>query len=265
MRQFPKKCITLIMLSSLCVASAVFSQEARFSVDQLTASPDETQYFPVLAMTENQDGNPTPQAAPRKSGNVLNVFSSLILPGTGEWAMGYKTLGKVFLGIDALIWIGFFASDQYTANLQGDLQGFAAVHAGVNSANKDGQYWIDIGIQENLAAFNHQKLLERDLEATYPEGQGYEWQWDSEDSRANYLEQRFNKLDWERTSNVFVVGLILNRLVSAVDVIRLIRKDKKAAEMDAMGANRKSYMHMNYAWNKHQGEVLKFNFTMLLN
>ncbi len=255
----------IFLLSTLFFFSqTALSQPREFSASQLTTSSE--------SQTENsQETNQSllsdnpPQTLSQKKGGFLNVVMSLIIPGTGEWAMGHKGLGKVFIGADLLLWLGMFSSDQYVNTLQGDLEGFAAAHANVNTAGKGDQFWIDIGTQESIFAFNRQKLLERDIGATYSEGGEFDWQWDSEANRRVYLERRFNKIDWERTSNILVTGLVLNRIVSAIDVIRLIRKNKKAAEQNALGTNRKSYMRFNYAWNEHQGEVVRFNFTWLLN
>lgn len=244
---------------ALLLSAALFAQEDRSLAESLTP--------PVLGL-ENRFGqhsalpvNSAQEADPQQSsggGKFKYVLMSLVLPGSGEWAMGRKTLGKVFIGVDALFWIGYFSSKHYVNILQSDMEAYAALHAGVNSAGKDGQYWIDVASYPSIYRFNEAKLRERDLAATYPEGAGYDWIWDSEENRVEYAEKRFDRLDWKRRTDVLIGALILNRLVSAVDVIRLIKKSNSA------NPERQSYLNVNYTGNPQQGDAFEVKFTWRL-
>ncbi|NIT57346.1 MAG: hypothetical protein GWN00_14270 [Aliifodinibius sp.] len=218
--------------------------------------------FPLsnLWQTQQFDFDNNPQQSASGKGSVKNVFLSLLLPGLGEWTMGHKGLGKAFLGAEVTLWLGFLASRQYMNVLQNDMQAFAAVHAGVSSADKDDQFWIDVGTAMSLQEFNSEKLLERDLEATYPEGQSYDWQWDSRDNRLNYVDRRLTRLDWERVSTIIIGGVVLNHIVSSIDVIRLLHKDNGSDKNQ-----RQSYLYMDYQKNHWQGDIYKLNFTWLVN
>lgn len=194
----------------------------------------------------------------KTSGGFLHVLMSLALPGSGELLMGNKGMGKIFLGSDITLWLGFFGTKGYVNVLQNDLETFAAVHAGVETREKDAQYWIDIGTSSNIFDYNAEKLLERDIDATYPENDQFFWQWDSEQHRQDYLDKRLNRLTWKRRTTLFATGLVLNRLVSGIDVIRLIRKNKSSQKL-----SRQSYIHFNYARNHRQGEKVSLNLTWL--
>ncbi len=202
----------------------------------------------VLQENAQQGGKP--------SGGFLHVMMSLALPGSGEMLMGNKGMGKIFLGSDITLWIGFFGTKGYVNVLQNDLETFAAVHAGVKTRDKDAQYWIDIGTSSNIFDYNAEKLLERNIDATYPENDHFFWQWDSEQHRQDYLNKRLNRLTWKRRTTLFATGLVLNRLVSGIDVIRLIRKNKTQKDM-----TRHSLLHFNYANDYRQGENVSLNFT----
>ncbi|RMF57441.1 MAG: hypothetical protein D6748_11160 [Calditrichaeota bacterium] len=190
------------------------------------------------------------------SGNAFHIFLSLLLPGSGEWLMGNKTMGKIFLGSDALLWLSYWGSKSYVNILQNDLQGFAAVHAGVHTGNKNDQYWIDIGTAGSIYEFNSERLLDRDIDGMYPETGDYSWQWDSEENRRAYLDKRLHRLDWKRRTTYLVGGLVLNRLISAIDVIRLLRK-KKPTEP----TSRTSFLHIQYSPNKYQGEKVLLHLS----
>ena len=73
------------------------------------------------------------------SGKV-NVLYSLILPGAGQWAMGYKTRAKFFMGTEFLLWAGFIGSHAYSNVIQDNYQSYATVHAGVSSHQKNEQF-----------------------------------------------------------------------------------------------------------------------------
>ena len=155
------------------------------------------------------------------------VLYSLILPGAGQWGMGEKNRAKFFIGAEALLWMGYFSTNAYADVIQKNYQAYAAVHANIEQQDKTEQYWIDIGSADNIYAFNEQQLRERNLEAVYPESDLYYWQWDSQDNQGSYNSLRVQEHDWERRATFIVGALILNRIVSVIDVIRIIHKEKK--------------------------------------
>lgn len=167
------------------------------------------------------------ETAPPASG-AKYVLLSLILPGAGEWAMGHKTLAKFFLGTEFLMWTGYFGTQQYIHILEQDYQAYAALHAGVASGNKDDSYWSAVGNADNIYEYNQKRLRERDLKGMYPESDPFLWQWDASEHRYRYNRMRVERHDWERRATIMASGFILNRLISAIDVVRLIRKDAHA-------------------------------------
>lgn len=184
------------------------------------------------------------------------VLLSLILPGAGEYFMGHHTMAKIFVGTEALLWAGYLGARAYANELEGDFQAFAAVHADVNPHNKSDQYWIDIGSAENIYVYNEQKRVERQLKATYPETAANYWQWDSRANRSEYTDLRIQQHDWKRRTTFVISGMILNRLVSAIDVIRIIKKEKRESQ------SRMSRLYFDYRNNRLQGEVYRLNLSL---
>jgi hypothetical protein len=181
------------------------------------------------------------KSAPSK----ISILYSLILPGAGQWVMGYKTRAKFFMGTEFVLWAGFIGSHTYSNIIQDNYQSYATVHAGVNSAQKEEQYWIDIGSSNNIYSFNESQLRGRNLRGVYTENTLNYWQWDSEDSRDEYNNLRVQEHSWEQRATFIVGAFILNRIVSSVDVIRLIRRESKAAEA------RMSSLSFNYKTEKY--------------
>jgi hypothetical protein len=190
--------------------------------------------------------------------NGKNILFSLILPGLGEWVAGEKGRAKIFFGVEVGLWASYFGSREYANVLEQDYFTYAAVHAGVDSRGKGKQYWIDIGNADDIYEFNERRRVQRNLEATYPENEKYSWQWDSEGNRIEYSELRDKQDSWKKVGTFMIGGMVLNRIVSTIDIVRLIRKNKKSSD-----DNRYSFLHWTYRNNKFQGETVQLNFTWM--
>ncbi len=190
--------------------------------------------------------------------NFKPVLASLVLPGWGEYQLGHKkwTTGLV-LG-EVMLWLGYVGITQYSRVLQKDYQAYAALHAGVNPQGKDDQYWIDIGNANNIYEFNERRRVQRNLEATYPETDFYYWQWDTEANRFRYGDLRDRQYRWERATIFIFSGMILNRLFSAINVIRLQKSGHRNATADNW------LLHGNAGVHPRKGEYvtvqLQWNF-----
>ncbi len=188
-----------------------------------------------------------------------NILYSLLLPGLGEWVAGHRTSAKIFIGADLSLIGGIIGSQAYARQLERDFHGFAAVHAGVNTAGKNNQYWIDVGNATDLIAFNERRRVQRNLNATWPETDFYFWHWDSEQNRFKYVGLRRKQNNWDNAATFLAAGMIINRIISAVNVVRLIHKEKKR-EKEVL---RKSYFHWNFTETETQGKMVRLNLTYL--
>ena len=213
--------------------------------------------LPLQAQELKMD-QPDPQITQQSRGGVENVLLSMLIPGLGEWRMGNKRAAKIFMGTEVVMWISYLSTRGYINVVQNDLEAFAASRAGVNTAGKGDQYWIDVGQAESIYAFNESKLLERDLNGRYEEGAGFDWQWQSEEDRTDYRQRRLDRLDWKRRSTFLAGGIVLNHLVSAVDVVRLLRKNRSSE----LSEERSSVLNFSYV--PEQGaERMQLNFTVM--
>jgi hypothetical protein len=188
----------------------------------------------------------------RSGSNKINILYSLVLPGAGQWNMGYHNRAKFFLGTEFLLWVGYAGFNV----IQDNYNAYASVHGDVNGSGKNDQYWIDIGSADNIYGFNERKLRERADESIYPETTVYYWQWDSRESRRSYNNLRVKEHDWQQRATFVVGAFILNRVVSAVDVIRLIRRESRAND------HRVSRMYFNYDTNQAGSGIYQLNLTV---
>ncbi len=231
------------LISFIIILSTFFS----FSFSQ-TAS--EFNVARVKSQPTTMEGNEEPGFKARY------VFLSLLIPGAGELFMGESKMAKIFFGTDLLLWAGYFGTQAYVDVLGNDFRTFATVHADVDASDKEEQYWIEIGSAGNIYEYNEQKRVDRRLNETLPENDKFSWQWDSQQNREKYNELRVKQHDWERRATFLISGLILNRLISAIDVVRLIRKDEKSEK------KQKSSLYFNYLDDVRHGETMSLNLQM---
>jgi len=175
--------------------------------------------------------------------NFKPVLASLVMPGWGEYQMGHSGWAKGFVLSEVMLWLSYAGITRYSRVLEKDYQAYAALHAGVNPAGKDEQYWIDIGNANNIYQFNERRRIQRNLEATYPETDAYYWQWDTEANRFHYGDLRDRQYRWERATIFVFSGMILNRLFSAINVIRLQKSGQSRASADNWMLNGNAGIH----------------------
>ncbi|MBN2424341.1 MAG: hypothetical protein JXR46_09065 [Calditrichaceae bacterium] len=149
---------------------------------------------------------------------------SLILPGCGEYYLGYKNRAALFLGIEILAWTGYIANDLYAGHMEHEYKTFAVQHARVNRSGKDIQYWIDIGKFDDIYAFNDQRERDRYFDRIYSNTDFYYWSWDSRENRFIYDKKRLDAGELKNRDVYFMGVLLLNRMVSAIHSMAMARK-----------------------------------------
>lgn len=167
---------------------------------------------------------------PVKKNVGLAVLYSLLLPGMGELYAGRYDVGKYFTIGEGALWLAFTSLELYGISLQNDARSFATIHAGVNPAGKDRQYFIDIGNYSGIQVYTETILRNRELDRLY-DPSTHSWQWDTEANRLIYRELRISH-DRVFNNNQFVIAaIIVNHVISAINAGRLaIAHNKRADE-----------------------------------
>lgn len=174
---------------------------------------------------------------------ALSLGASLLLPGTGEYYLGEKELLKPFIWTDAALWVttlgSYFIGEKYISSAHN----YAVTHAGVSSTKKSIDFLNtvadfrsrggvfgqnsnpDMNEDYNQAMIRAGKPVDKD----YPNTVEYQWDWGSSDYPENteHMEIYKNMLRNYRISRIVfqvsVGALILNRVVSFLDVMRIYR------------------------------------------
>lgn len=185
----------------------------------------------VIENLKKQPSIPILQAERTKKNVGLAIIYSLLLPGMGElYADGYSS-GKYFTIADGALWGIFIGMNTY-ANWQKDrYQTYAVTNGGITTSGKDADFYATIGDYSNIGQYNDEQALNRDFSAMYNVETHY-WNWPTTEQRKTYRsmwtssEQTFNDIR-------FVVGaLIVNRIASAINAVRLVSAYNKNLDTD---------------------------------
>ena len=151
----------------------------------------------------------------------LAIIYSLLLPGMGELYAGSYSNGKYFTIADVLLWGTYAGINSYGNWRKSDYKAYAASNGGVNNSGKDANYYATIGDYLSIDQYNDQQALERNFAQMYDAKQYY-WKWNTNEERRTYREM-WTSSESAFNSLRFVAGaLILNRIVSAINAVRLV-------------------------------------------
>lgn len=152
----------------------------------------------------------------------LNVMKSIILPGWGEHSLGYKNRGYFFNSTELLGWLSYAAFSFYSTQTRDDMKAFAADHAGIIPSEKDNQFYTDIGNYMDIHTYNDQKRRYRQIDRIYTEDEMF-WAWDAEENKQKFDDMRLNSRLAKRNASLVISTLILNRLLSVIDIATLTK------------------------------------------
>ena len=203
--------ISLVVLMSSILVAQTSSTKSLIELKQLQAIGNQ--------LSSNNIHHPV--SSIQKKNPALAILYSMILPGMGElYANGYES-GKYFTIADGVLWGTFTGFDLYGNWQAKNYKSFAESKAGVNLNNKDADYFANIGIYQSLDEYNSVMELDRNYEKVYNPSTHY-WNWSNPDQRKEYRNM-WTSSEAAYTNVRFVVGaLILNRVISAINAVRLV-------------------------------------------
>ncbi len=171
------------------------------------------------------------QNQPSRKNPGLAILYSLLLPGMGElYAGGYDT-GVYFTVADGLLW-GTLAGFSIYGNWQEkNYRAFAESNAGVILSGKESEFFANIGSYLSVDDYNKVQELNREFAKAY-DTQKFYWKWENNDKRREYREM------WSSSESAFnnlrfaAGALILNRLISAINAVRLVSAYNKNLQQE---------------------------------
>ncbi len=219
-----KKIISFVLiLTSMC-----FAQTNSQKILNLESSVQYNNSITHTNANVRQIGLRTSYVQGKKNAGIA-VLLSLVLPGMGELYSGSYSSGKYFTIIDAALWGTYIGMNTYSYWTQHRYKAFAASSAGVNNANKDGDFYANVGDYQNEAEYNNDMALQGNFDKMY-NGSSFYWSWQTTADRKNYRDM-WTSSEQAKNNLRFIVGaLILNRIVSAINAVRLVASYNKHLE-----------------------------------
>ncbi len=151
----------------------------------------------------------------------LGVIYSLLLPGMGELYADAYDIGKYFTIADGALWSAFAGMSIYANWQEDNYISYAETRAGINSVDKDENYFATISQYNSIESYNDEKALERNFDAMYDPDK-YFWKWSSTEERREYREMWTSTEQTKNDTRFIIGGLILNRIASAINAARLV-------------------------------------------
>ena len=163
---------------------------------------------------------------PGKSGAIA-MTANLLLPGLGHYYFGNEKAAHGFFAAEALFIFGAFACNQYAKEIAASAHAFAFLCANVQGGmGADDFFWDNIGKfmdsdglnQSREAGYNQAQGLNRAGDGNKYLAPNLQWRWQDEASRQQYNNYMKKSLNYRVASSFFIGAMILNRLVSFIDI-----------------------------------------------
>tara|TARA_B110000014_G_C19887061_1_gene459026 strand:- start:33 stop:674 length:642 start_codon:yes stop_codon:yes gene_type:complete len=172
---------------------------------------------------------------------ISPVLKSLILPGWGEYSLGYKQRGRIMVLSESVIFFSILGSYFYANKFEQNYKAYASEHANVATVGKNRQYWVDIGNYSSIDQFNEEHLRWRDFNAIYEKDNNWNWLWDNDENRKYFEKMRIRGDTWKLRGSFLIGGMVLNHIISAIDALYLSR----ISSIDKAELNPIYYPHTN--------------------
>lgn len=160
------------------------------------------------------------------------ALASAILPGTGQLISGVRTRGEAMLWADGVMWLGWAGFSWYRTSKEADARLIASRFANADITIKDPNYYRALERYKSSTEYNEDiRRVARELypddpdaQRRYYESRGYfgeqEWNWSSDSIRIySYWQTRRAARAAGMTVSFLAAGLVLNRLISAIDCL----------------------------------------------
>ena len=166
------------------------------------------------------------------------IWKSFIVPGWGEKQLNHDKRGNLLLFTEFALWTALtYSNDQYSG-YKSNYINHGEYFAGVDWENKNDLYAANVGNYTCLSyddcgdeAYNEIKRRNFLFNDIYPEGGEYEWNWESRDERLKYDTFRNKSKNYNDIKGFIIGGMIVNRIISVIDVVILERKNTLTSEL----------------------------------
>ncbi len=167
------------------------------------------------------------ERAQEKKSPRLAMFGNLLIPGLGHQYIGRNNRAFTYLATESLLIFGMVFSEGYSRKMYRNSRSYAWRYANTTCTREpENEYWKIIGNKHFLSSDEYNNVME--LNAEYDEKyveENERWYWEHEDYQKEYRGIRQNATRFHIVSSFFLGAMILNRVISFIDV-RIASKDE---------------------------------------
>jgi hypothetical protein len=167
---------------------------------------------------------------------ALAMVANLILPGLGHYIYGEPKVALGYLAAEAMFIFGTFSTSQYSNAVNLSARSFAYAYANIQGGEGASDYfWENVGKTMDSDGLNQSRSLGynqvMDLDRMSDNDKylvpNLQWRWADESYRKQYNDIVKKSLHYKVASNFFLGAMLLNRIVSFVDVRTMSRSGGK--------------------------------------
>jgi hypothetical protein len=148
---------------------------------------------------------------------------------------------------EVAILISLFTSKELSQSYNNDYELLGTNNAGVDWSGKDALYAANVGNFDNFFDYNEDRLLNNQFDDQYNEGEGYEWDWQENNSnRLRYDRLRNKSEQLDSIGEYMLASLIINRIISAFDVLSIKRNHGRLVMFDIDNNENNLKFNLNY-------------------
>jgi hypothetical protein len=158
-------------------------------------------------------------------------YLSLLFPGTGEYLIGKKKLGKSLMVSDGLLWIGLGTAFFLRALIKDDLRAYLYTYGDCDGKKSVAgrSAWdltdseLELPLYADSSAFYEERIFKPSRDDLMKKIDFY-WQWDSEETHQEYYDL-WKKGNQAKVTGYYFLGVaLIVRVVSFINTGRMIKK-----------------------------------------
>jgi len=143
---------------------------------------------------------------------------SLAIPGMGHYYVDKPKSAFIYLSADLASLFGAVVFYGLADNREKSARSFAASAAGIGKAPAGEAYWRHVGAYMDAAEYNESVELSRGSASDLYQDPEIWWHWADKEQQDEYNNLRQKARNFKVASSFFVGALVVNRIVSTVDL-----------------------------------------------
>ena len=222
MNRFSQICVYASLLA-IVIAGSVTASGLQSGAFQLNSEPIREAFSLSLAMdewdspeTEKETGRVESDQSGKSRWKAIAL--SALIPGGGEYYLGYKKRARMFFVAEALTIVGYASFKLHASWKEDDMARYASTYAGASLEGKSNLYVDMLGFYRDNNHYNTEGRVGDQHRPYFPDDETYHWRWQSDEQMSAFRELN-SALGRSDQRAKFMLGLaVVSRIVSIIDV-----------------------------------------------